>query len=88
MTRLRRCPACRLAGREGYAPLITGAAARPGETLGVRVSCPHCLCTGPNSPTVDEAVAAWNALSRAAKRGMRAHNDARAKRVRDAMEVR
>jgi len=60
---------------------------RPDAPFGVWVACRQCLCCGPIANTEADAIAAWNALSRAAKRGMRAHNDARAKRVRDAREA-
>lgn len=45
---------------------------RPDAPFGVWVACRQCLCCGPIANTEADAIAAWNALSRAAKRGMRA----------------
>lgn len=69
--RLRRCPACRLAGRDGR---DVNALDFPFLPHGPRhvVRCCVCDCRGPAADTEAEAIAAWNALSRAAKRGMRA----------------
>lgn len=64
--KIRRCPACLLAGRDGRRVVLSGGG-------WIRCEDHACSTIGPNRTGDDPSgVLAWNALSAAVKRGMKA----------------